>query len=346
VTKTAILLHNLGGPATPDDVQPFLENLFSDPEVIRLPFSRWLQRPLARFISRRRAPQSRENYRRIGGSPLLQWTQTQARGLEMGLREFYPDEDLAVLPAMRHSTPSIEDALHTAREQQVERIVSFSLYPQYSMTTVGSSENHLDRCLTELDWAPEVIKVSQWHDARDFHECWAWRIEKELATLDPEIRARTVIVYSAHGTPMSFVKRGDPYLDQVESTVEGINRQLRDHNEHTLAFQSRAGPVAWLRPYLDERLVELGSGGVDSVLVVPISFVSDHIETLHELDIETKHLAQSAGITSYLRCRSLNADPDFLGVLTRLAREALGGNASEVPSSLAERAAERADPRG
>ena len=324
MAKTAILLHNLGGPATPDEVQPFLENLFSDPEVIQLPLSRWLQKPLARWISRRRAPESQANYRRIGGSPLLQWTQTQARGLELGLREFYPNGDFIVLPAMRYSSPTIEDALREAHEQGAERILSFSLYPQYSMTTVGSSENHLQRCLTELDWKPEVVRVSSWHDAHDFLECWAWRIDKELATLDAETRAQTVIVFSAHGTPMSFVRRGDPYLDQVEATVEGINRLLREHYDHTLAFQSRAGPVMWLRPYLDERLVELGRSGVRSVLVVPISFVSDHIETLHELDIEMKQIALDAGIASYRRCRSLNADPDFLGVLTRLAREALG----------------------
>jgi len=325
VTKTAILLHNLGGPSTPDEVEPFLENLFSDPEVIRLPFSRWLQKPIARLISRRRAPTSRENYRIIGGSPLLQWTLAQARGLELGLREFYPDEDVLVLPAMRYWTPSIEDALHEARERAVERILSFSLYPQYSLTTIGSSETLLERCLAALDWSPELIKLSQWYDAEDFHKCWAWRIEKELAALAPEIRKETVIVYSAHGTPTSSVGRGDPYLEQVEATVEGVCRQLSSDKEHTLAFQSRVGPASWLEPHLDEHIADLAESGVRSVLIVPISFVCDHIETLYELDIEVKRIAIAAGMTHYSRCRSLNADPDFLGVLTRLARDALRG---------------------
>jgi len=321
--KTAILLHNLGGPANEAEVQPFLEKLFADPEILQLPFARWLQGPLGRFIARRRTPTSQANYRAIGGSPLREWTEAQASGLTLGLGEFFASEEFRVWPAMRYWEPSCETALQEARDWGAEQILSFTLYPQYSMTSTGSSENHMRRTLTAMGWEPELRYVSQWHEAPDFLEAWSWRVQRTIRKMPAEAREGLVLVFAAHGIPISYLKKGDPYVGQIEATVAGIRSQLADEYPHRLVFQSRAGPVRWTRPSLVEGIRALGAEDCKSVLIIPVSFVSDHIETLHEIDIEIRHLAMSVGIRHFTRVPAFNADLDFLGLLTQLAREAL-----------------------
>ncbi|MEZ5990289.1 MAG: protoporphyrinogen oxidase [Planctomycetota bacterium] len=332
--KTAVLLHNLGGPATEAEVRPFLERLFSDPEILRLPFAGLLQRPLGRFIARRRAPVSAANYRMIGGSPLRQWTEAQASGLTIGLAEAFPSEDLLVRPAMRYWEPSCEQALEEARAWGAERVLSLTLYPQFSLTSTGSSENHMRRCLEAMRWSPELVYVSEWYAEEEFWRCWAWRVARALRRLSPEAREPVQLVFTAHGIPMSFVQRGDPYVAQVEATVRGIRRELGEDLPWHLVFQSRAGPVRWTRPSLVEGVRALARDGARSLVLVPVSFVSDHIETLHELDIETLHLARELGIPHLARAEAFNADPDFLALLTSLARRALedAGERPAVPS--------------
>lgn len=321
--KTAILLHNLGGPANEAEVQPFLEKLFADPEILQLPFARWLQGPLGRFIARRRTPTSQANYRAIGGSPLRQWTEAQGDGLTLGLSEFFDQESYKVWPAMRYWEPSCETALAQAHDWGAERILSFTLYPQYSLTSTGSSESHMRRTLAAMGWEPELCYISKWHTEKEFLEGWSWRVERTIRKLPAEAREGLVLLFSAHGIPVSYLKKGDPYVQEIEATVAGIRERLSDDRPHRLVFQSRAGPVRWTRPSLVEGIHALGREGASSVLIAPISFVSDHIETLHEIDIETAHLAHSVGIRHFHRVPAFNADLDFLGLLTQLARKAL-----------------------
>jgi ferrochelatase len=320
----AILLHNLGGPTGQDEVRPFLERLFSDPEIIRLPLSRWLQKPLARWIARRRAPVAWENYRAIGGgSPILMWTQRQGEGLALGLREHLPGETIHVLPAFRYSPPLVREALEAARRLGATRLLSFTLYPHYSTTTTGSSEREMERSLSAMGWQPEVVRISQWFDDPGYLDCLAWRLRRCLDKLPAERRKITHVVYSAHGIPMNFVTAGDPYVRHIEATVQGIEDRVKHGLPASLAFQSRVGPWPWTQPYMRRYLPELARQGVRSVVVVPVSFVSDHVETLYEIDIELAELAHQAGIEHWARPQALNADPDFLGVLTNLAMRAL-----------------------
>ncbi len=332
MTRTAILLHNLGGPTRREEMEPFLRALFEDPEIFRLPLSRWTQGPFARWLARRRADEAWANYERIGGSPLLEWTRLQAEGLAMGLAETMDPESFLVLPAMRYSSPSIREALEAARDFGAERILSFPLYPHYSLATTGSSERELLRRLEEMSWNPELRRIESWATEPDYLDCLAWRLRRCLDRLDPNLRSRTRIVYAAHGTPLSFVRRGDPYVPQIEACLLGVEERVPHGLRHSLAWQSRVGPMAWTRPYLDEEVSRLGREGLRCLVVVPLSFVSDHVETLYELDILTRNQAERAGIREFHRVPSLNADPDFLGVLTHLAGEALADPAPSNPA--------------
>ncbi len=326
-TRTAILLHNLGGPSCREEMRPFLQNLFSDPEIFKMPG--FLQRPFARILSARRARRAWRNYEAMGGgSPVLPWTEAQGRGILLGLREYGLEDDCLCLPAMRYAPPSIEDALRSAREAGAERILSFSLYPQYSVTTTGSSENELARALARLSWDVPVLRISRWGDDKGYIDCLAWRLGRALRKVPPELRGETLVLYVAHGTPMSFVRRGDPYLAEIRDCARLVEAKAQHGLPHRLTFQSRVGPVAWTRPYLDQVLQALPQEGVCSVVLVPLSFVSDHVETLYELDLQMRALAEEAGIKSYIRSESLNADPDFVAVLARLAASALGAKVS------------------
>lgn len=325
MTKTAILLHNLGGPASEEETYPFLERLFSDPEILRFPLSSLLQKPLARWVARRRAPEAWRNYQAIGGgSPILRWTEQQAAGLALGLSEHVPAGELRVLPAMRYSPPLVRDALEAARAFGATRVLSFSLYPHFSRASTGSSEAETRRCLREMSWEPEVRWLSHWWHDPGYLDCMAWRARRAIDKVPAEARASAHVVYSAHGIPQSFVDAGDPYVDHIEGTVAGIRQRLASELPQSLAYQSRVGPMRWTRPYLIPHVESLAHDGCRSLVVVPVSFVSDHVETLFELDIDLARRARDAGIAHYTRAEPLNADPDFLGVLTHLAVGALG----------------------
>ena len=323
MTKTAVLLHQLGGPGDENEVQPFLENLFSDPEIFKIPLGRWLQKPFARALSKRRAPSSAQKYLEMGGFPLLAYTRAQADGLAMGLTEAFPEDKFLVRPAMRYWKPFVRETLEEARAWGAERILSFTLYPQFSTTTTGSSERQMQRDLEAMGWDPEIRYVSDYHAHPKFLDCLVWRIERALRQMEPEQREGCLLLFSAHGTPMSFVRAGDPYVERIQGTVDGVMARLKEEVPHRLVFQSRVGPVKWTSPYLDKTLEELPGEGITSVLILPVAFVSDHLETLHEIDIEAKEDATRAGIVHFARTQSLNADPDFLMAMTEIAKEAL-----------------------
>ncbi|GLT97290.1 hypothetical protein SLE2022_148630 [Rubroshorea leprosula] len=325
--KIGVLLLNLGGPETLHDVQPFLFNLFADPDIIRLPrLFRFLQWPLAKLISVLRAPKSKEGYAAIGGgSPLRKITDEQAHALKMALEA--KNMPVNIYVGMRYWYPFTEEAVQQIKRDKITRLVVLPLYPQFSISTTGSSIRVLqnmfreDACLSRL---PVAIILS-WYQREGYVRSMADLIAKELERFPkPE---EVMVFFSAHGVPVSYVEdAGDPYKDQMEECIYLIMQELKArgiNNDHTLAYQSRVGPVQWLKPYTDEVLVELGQRGVKSLLAVPVSFVSEHIETLEEIDIEYKELALESGIKNWGRVPALNCTSSFITDLADAVIEAL-----------------------
>jgi ferrochelatase len=310
--KTAVILLNMGGPDSLDAVAPFLRNLFSDPAILGMPA--FVRQPLARLIAWRRAPMVVEKYREIGGkSPLREITEAQAAALEreLGGRE----AGWSVHVAMRYWNPRAADAVAAAKAAGAERLVVLSLYPHYSRATTGSSLADLDRALEAegLGALPRTV-VRSWHDFPPYLDALAEAVAEGLR----ELPGATVL-FSAHGLPVKLIEQGDPYLSHVQGTVAGVVERLPGV-AWRLAFQSRTGPVRWLEPSTPDMIRTLAGEGVKDVLVVPVSFVSDHIETLHELDLEYGELARGLGLRTFRRCPSLNTRPSFLRALAALAR--------------------------
>ncbi|MEW6493218.1 MAG: ferrochelatase [Cyanobacteriota bacterium] len=320
--RVGVLLLNLGGPDELRDVRPFLYNLFSDPEIIRLPFS-WLQSPLAWLISTLRAKKSQENYRQIGGgSPLRRITEAQAQVLQETLQQ--QGQDARVYIGMRYWHPFTEEAIARIKRDAIERLVILPLYPQYSISTSGSSFRILEKLWQEDPTLNRVdyTVIPSWYQQPGYLQAMAQLIANELDQFSHPDSVH--IFFSAHGVPSSYVtEAGDPYQQEIEDCTALIMKTLNRSNPHTLAYQSRVGPVEWLKPYTEDALQELGAQGVEDLVVVPISFVSEHIETLEEIDIEYRHLAEEAGIQNFKRVPALNTHPVFIDSLATLVVDAL-----------------------
>ncbi|GJY26588.1 ferrochelatase-2, chloroplastic-like protein [Tanacetum coccineum] len=347
--KVGVLLLNLGGPETLNDVQPFLYNLFADPDIIRLPrLFQFLQRPLAKLISTLRAPKSKEGYASIGGgSPLRKITDEQADALKMALEA--KEVPANVYVAMRYWYPFTEEAVQQIKKDKITRLVVLPLYPQYSISTTGSSVRVLQSLFSEdktLSRLPVAI-IQSWYQREGYVKSMADLIQKELESFgSPE---EVMIFFSAHGVPETYVRdAGDPYKDQMEECIYLIMQELKARgvdNDHKLAYQSRVGPVQWLKPYTDEVLVELGKGGVKSLLAVPVSFVSEHIETLEEIDMEYKELALESGVENWGRVPALGCTSTFITDLADAVIEALPSATAMAPStSESERSSFSQDP--
>ena len=320
--RVGVLLLNLGGPDKLEDVRPFLYNLFSDPEIIRLPIKA-LQKPLAWLISTLRAKKSQENYLEIGGaSPLRKITEEQGSALEKKLKEL--GQDAKVYIGMRYWHPFTEEAIAQIKQDGIEELVILPLYPQFSISTSGSSF----RVLEEM-WATdsELQKIDytiipSWYENQGYLTAMANLIAQELDKLEEPEDAR--VFFSAHGVPVSYVEEaGDPYQEEIEKCAELIMQTLGRSNQYTLAYQSRVGPVEWLQPYTEDALEELGKQGVQDLAVVPISFVSEHIETLQEIDIEYREIAESAGVKNFCRVPALNTHATFIDSLAHLVIDSL-----------------------
>ena len=312
-----VLLFNLGGPENLPDVRPFLYNLFSDPEIIRIK-NGVLRKMLAWLIASTRQGKSRDLYRQIGGgSPLRKITEAQAAALSNELRA--RSEDVSVYVGMRCWKPTIDEAVDRILKDRITRLVLLPLFPQYSATTTGSCLKYfldLDKKLG-LSAKMEIATVESWFDEPLYIEAMADLIREGLRGFSgPE---KIHLLYSAHSIPVRYVEEGDPYLEQTKRTVDMINARLDQAYSFTLAFQSKVGPVKWLSPSTRDVLVQLGREGNRRVLVVPISFVSDHIETLQEIDIQYKELAARSGIREFRRAASLNLRPKFIAALAALA---------------------------
>lgn len=324
--RVGVLLLNLGGPETLEDVQPFLYNLFADPDIIRLPAPvQFLQPLIAQLVSTLRSPKSKEGYEAIGGgSPLRRITDEQASALAQSLRS----KGLAAhtYVAMRYWKPFTEEAIDAIKADGINRLVVLPLYPQFSVSTSGSSLRLLERLLREdpsLQGVRHVV-IPSWYQRPGYVCAMADLIGAELEKFAEP--GSTEIFFSAHGVPQSYVDDGDPYKEEMEHCVRLIMDELKQRgvtNSHTLAYQSRVGPVEWLRPYTDDSIKYLAQRGVRSMLAVPISFVSEHIETLEEIDVEYRELAEEVGIKDWGRVPALNTNATFIADLADAVIEAL-----------------------
>jgi ferrochelatase len=328
MARVGVLLLNLGGPERIQDVGPFLYNLFSDPEIIRLP-NQALQKPLAWLISTLRSGKSKEAYRSIGGgSPLRRITEQQARELQSTLRQRGVEATSYV--AMRYWHPFTESAVADIKADGIEEVVVLPLYPQFSISTSGSSFRELQR-LRQADPAFRSLPIRcirSWYDHPGYVDAMAGLIARQIEASDDPSQAH--VFFSAHGVPKSYVvEAGDPYQKEIEACTILIMKRLEEllghTNPQTLAYQSRVGPVEWLKPYTEDALQELGEQKVKDLVVVPISFVSEHIETLEEIDIEYREIATEAGVTNFRRVQALDTDPTFIAGLADLVQQAMAG---------------------
>lgn len=306
---------NLGGPDSLKAVRPFLFNLFSDRDIIRLgpPF---LQKPLAFLISLLRSGKTKRAYSLIGGrSPILDITIAQAKALESSLNSspitHHQLPRIKVYVGMRYWYPFIEEAVEKAFNDGVKRLLGLSLYPHYSMATTGSSLKEFERVIKERREQVEYSLIKSWFNNPFYIEAMVDVIKKGFESF-----GQMPVLFSAHSLPERFIIEGDPYLDEIKGTIKAISEKIEI--EHYLSFQSKSGPVKWLEPSTEQMLYNLSEKGVKNLLVVPISFISDHIETLYEIDILYKGLAEQIGIKLF-RTESLNTHPLLIRALQDLA---------------------------
>jgi len=300
-------------------VRPFLVRLFTDREIIQLPGGPLGQALLGRAIAWKRTHEVRENYAKIGGgSPIVRWTTLQGRGLVERLKSRGHDVTFAL--AMRYWNPSTDEALDELERAGVDRLLALTLYPHYSLATTGSSVAELLRVMKRRGTKLPLDRIDTWYDHPGYLDALAHRARVAL-----EVHfngSRPTILVSAHGLPKHFIEGGDPYLEHIRVTTEGVLRRLPDL-PHVVGYQSRVGPVEWIGPSTDEVIRDLAARGVKGVLVLPISFVSDHVETLYEVDMLYGDQARALGIPSFKRAESLNDFPPFLDALADLVEPKL-----------------------
>ena len=325
MSRLAVVLMNLGGPDRLESVQPFLFNLFNDPAIIGLPQPlRWI---VAQAISRRRAPTARRIYEEIGGgSPLLQNTAAQAAALAEDIQRRSGFEEVRCFIAMRYWHPLTEEAVELVRQWRPDRVLLLPLYPQYSTTTTASSVRRWHRIATRKGLRAETRTICCYPALDGLVAATAKAVRDGLRAVGEDGIPR--VLFSAHGLPAKVVARGDPYKVQVEYTAAAVVAALQGESfDWTICYQSRVGPLEWIRPYTEDEIRRAGADGVP-VIVVPIAFVSEHSETLVELDIEYRKLASSVGVTRYWRTPAVGTDGAFIASLGALAAEAAAGAAS------------------
>ena len=311
--KTAVVLFNLGGPDSLEAVKPFLRNLFSDPAIIGLPAL--FRLPLASFIASRRAAKARKIYEQIGGaSPILGQTEMQAQALEDVLSK--GDGTWRCFVCMRYWHPMTEEVVQQVRAFAPDRVVLLPLYPQFSTTTTGSSFAAWDAAVARLGVVTKRIK--SYAIEPGFIEASVDLLKKGLA----EAEDRPVrVLFSAHGLPEKIIEAGDPYQREVEQTAQAIMAQLGGI-DWSVCYQSRVGPLKWIGPSTESEIARAAADG-KAIVLYPLSFVSEHSETLVELDIDYKRLAAEAGVPVYIRVPTVGTHPKFIESLGRLVRDAL-----------------------
>ncbi len=319
--STAVVLLQLGGPDSAEAVEPFLFNLFSDPDIIDLPGAFLFRKPLARFISNRRAPHVQQLYQRIGGrSPILKQTKLQASRLREELTRRSLRADVHI--AMRYWHPMTDETLQAIAADPPRQIVLLPLYPHFSRATTGSSINEWNRLAenTSLSRIPTAV-VKHYFDHPKYIDALVNRIRCALKRVPSADRGNVHLVFSAHGTPMKLVHDGDPYSHQIRSTYELVVARGNFGLPHTLCFQSKVGPQKWLEPSLTATLERLAREGASHLLVVPIAFVTDHIETLSEINIEAREKAMEHGAEYFGMMPALNTEERFIECLADLVAQ-------------------------
>ncbi|XP_065063801.1 ferrochelatase, mitochondrial-like isoform X2 [Rhopilema esculentum] len=328
--KTGILLMNMGGPETTDEVHSFLSNLFHDGDLIPLPFQKFL----APVIAKRRTPSIQEQYAKIGGgSPIKKWTHIQGEGMVKILDQISPGTaPHKYYIGFRYVDPLTEDAVDAMERDGIERAVAFTQYPQYSCSTTGSSLNALhghykrNNSKAKMKWSV----IDRWPTHPKLIKAFADSIKDELAVFAEQgVEDDVVILFSAHSLPMSVVNRGDPYPQEVGATVHRVMEELNFSNSYRLCWQSKVGPAAWLGPQTSESIEGLVKNGRKNILLVPIAFTSDHIETLFELDIEYAEVLGKEVGANVRRSRSMNDNTLFIEAMADVVKtHLLSGDSS------------------
>ncbi len=320
--KLGVVLFQLGGPDSADAVEPFLYNLFCDPDIINF-FGAWFaRRPLARYIARKRASHVRENYDAIGGhSPIRLLTERQARALEKSLAS---QVDVKCFIAMRYWNPLSAETAEAVNTWNAPDLVLLPMYPHYSFATTSSSLKEWNRVYHPNGNAPLVHTVEMFFDHPLYIQAVAEKIALSLTHFDEPDGAR--IVFSAHGLPLSLIERGDPYARQIAETVNLVMQRGGWKNKHALCFQSKVGRRKWLTPSLTDTIDELARAGEKNLLLVPIAFVTEHIETLHEINIEAREHAHKLGIQQFEMMPAVGDSPTFIAALTDVVLRSMSDN--------------------
>ncbi len=323
--KIAVILFQLGGPDSLEAVEPFLFNLFSDPCIISFPGSFLVRKPLAKLISKRCSRKSAEKYKLIGRkSPILDLTQQQASALESMLRSW--DINAEVFIAMRYWNPLIETSVRKIKAGGFEQAVLLPLYPQFSQATTLSSINEWTR-QTELQGCVIPSKLICCYPSQPLLiEAFVANINFALNRFNKAASADIDLLFSAHGVPISYIKHGDPYQLQVEETVRSIIKRGNWSSPHALCYQSKVGPMKWLQPSLKESIKHLINMGRKNLLIIPVTFVSDHVETMYEINIEAKKYALTNGIRQFEMMPALNSHPKFIQCLGELVQTRLASD--------------------
>jgi protoporphyrin/coproporphyrin ferrochelatase len=318
--RVGVVLFQLGGPESLEAIEPFLYNLFCDPDIIDFPFAKLGRKPLAKLISVARAKKVHHHYQVIGGgSPIRRFTEQQAAALEQRLQT--QGVDARCLVAMRYWHPFTAEAIATLNRAGCETVVLLPLYPQYSTTTTGSSLNEWRRHFTAN--GRQVREIEHFYRDDLYLEAVVERLNQALERFpDPET---VELVFSAHSVPVAVVEKGDPYRRQIEETVALVMERGGYRNRHRLCYQSKVGASKWLQPSLRSTLRSLALEKARDICVVPISFVSDHVETLGEIDHEARELAAEVGIRHFEMAAGLNDSPTFIRALAGLVTSALAG---------------------
>ena len=309
--KKAVILFNLGGPNKLENVEPFLFNLFNDPAIISIPS--FLRYPLAKFISKKRAPIAKNIYREIGNkSPILELTEQQVKSLEENLLK---KSDYKCFIVMRCWHPRASEVIKKVKQYSPEEIILLPLYPQFSATTSGSSISEWNELCKKENYIIKTKTICCYPTENNFITSHVSLIKKTLSTIENN---NFKLIFSAHGLPESKIKKGDPYQWHIEETVKKIMSKLNNENlDHVISYQSRVGPLKWIGPLTNEEIVKY-SKEKKGIIIVPVAFVSEHSETLVELDIEYKKLADKNGCSFYKRVPALGSDENFIKGLTEL----------------------------
>lgn len=353
--RIGIVLMNLGGPTHEDNVSIFLKNLFEDEDIIKMGGGK-LQKLFAKVISKRRAPRVAEDYKRINGcpkgctgnkhcinrqnkevseccSPINGLTESQRRGLEKYFKQILPEQDVKVYTCMRYWLPYADTVMDEMVEDGITHTVLMPLYPQFSWTTTGSSfrdwENTLKKKFSDgKPW--KEFHIKNYHRNESYISAINSRIDEALAEMDEDTRRKTHLIFSAHGTPMLEVRSGDPYTVEIKETVEAVMASREEKHPYWLSFQSRVGPQKWTQPNTEELVKRHLEYGIKNFLMIPVAFVTDHIETLYELSVELVENMEEEGFEfeNYKVMKGLNNHPSFIKTL---AEESLNRLKHEIP---------------